>query len=47
VRHDTIAEEESESAILTPRMNEFAEDPILMWMFERAATLRESGESND
>lgn len=47
VRHDAIAEGESESAILTPRLNEFSEDPILMWMFERAATLRKSSESDD
>jgi hypothetical protein len=30
------------SAIVTPRMNEFSEDPILSWMFERAAELRKS-----
>ena len=47
VRHDAIVEEESESAILTPRMNEFSEDPILSWMFERAAALRESAESDN
>lgn len=41
VRHeDTLVEEEVDSSILTPRMNEFSEDPILAWMFERAAALR-------
>lgn len=42
VRHDTVVEEESEAGIVTPRMNEFSEDPILAWMFERAAELRKT-----
>ena len=42
VRHDVITEEESDSPLLTPRMNEFSEDPILSWMFDRAAALRSS-----
>lgn len=44
VRNDTLVEEEEdeESRILTPRMDEFSSDPILAWMFERAAALRES-----
>ena len=42
VRNDTLSEEELESAILTPRMNEFSSDPIIAWMFERAAALRQS-----
>ncbi len=47
VRNDTLADEETDSPILTPRMNEFSEDPILSWMFERAAVLRKSSESDD
>lgn len=43
VRHeDTLVDEGEPSGILTPRMNEFSEDPLLSWMFNRAAELRKS-----
>jgi HK97 family phage prohead protease len=44
VRSEAMADEivDDPSAIVTPRMNEFSEDPILSWMFERAAELRKS-----
>ena len=44
VRNDTLSEEmvDDHSVIVTPRMNEFSEDPVLSWMFERAAALRKS-----
>lgn len=45
VRHeDTLVDvdEGGSSGILTPRMNEFSEDPLLSWMFDRAAELRKS-----
>ena len=44
VRHDTVVDEEALSPIATPRLDEFSEDPILSWMFERAAALRDSKE---
>lgn len=45
VRNDVLAEEAPASSVLvTPRMDEFSEDPILAWMFDRAATLRDSSE---
>lgn len=48
VRHeDTLTEDELNSPILTPRLNQYSEDPILSWMFERAAVLRDSGDSED
>lgn len=42
VRNDTIVEEEFQPPILTPRLDQFSEDPVLSWMFDRAASLRES-----
>ena len=43
VRSDTLAAEEAPPSVLsTPRMDEFSEDPVLSWMFERAASLRVS-----
>lgn len=43
VRNDTLFEEKvDDSVIATPRMNEFSEDPVLSWMFDRAAALRKS-----
>lgn len=42
VRSDTIVEEEFQAPILTPRLDQLSEDPILSWMFDRAASLRES-----
>lgn len=42
VRNDTLIEEELQSPILTPRLDQLSEDPILSWMFDRAASLRES-----
>lgn len=42
VRNDTIVEEELQSPILTPRLDQFSEDPVLSWMFNRAASLRDS-----
>ena len=48
VRHeDAFAEDEINSPILTPRLNGYSEDPILSWMFERAAVLRSSSDSED
>jgi hypothetical protein len=43
-RHTKASEEltDDPSVIVTPRMNEFSADPLLSWMFERAAELRKS-----
>jgi HK97 family phage prohead protease len=44
VRNDTLSDEiiDNSSGIATPRMSEFSADPLLSWMFERAAELRKS-----
>jgi len=39
VRHSDIEEDVEEQAIQTPLLDSYANDPILAWMFERAATI--------
>lgn len=45
VRSDSLTADEAPPPLLsTPRMDEFAEDPVLSWMFDRAASLRSSSD---
>jgi len=46
VRDSDNGDEPPEPTIHTPRMDQFADDPILSWMFERAATLDERAEDS-
>ena len=41
VRHSTVEEDVEEQAIKTPLLDGYANDPLLAWMFERAAAIKE------